>query len=75
MATNITTSPPIVEPAIVTAPLTAPVRTEPYTRTIPYRRIYVWELPVRLYHWINAASILLLFATGILIGWPQTLWM
>ncbi|MBS1795565.1 MAG: Ni/Fe-hydrogenase, b-type cytochrome subunit [Acidobacteria bacterium] len=40
-------------------------------QTIPYRRIYVWELPVRLYHWINALCILLLCISGYLIGNPQ----
>lgn len=42
---------------------------------IPYRRVYVWEIPVRLFHWINALCILLLFLTGLMIGAPQTLWM
>lgn len=44
-------------------------------QTIPYRRVYVWELPVRLFHWINALAILLLALTGYVIGAPQTLWM
>ena len=34
------------------------------------QRVYVWELPVRLYHWVNAVCILVLIATGILIGRP-----
>lgn len=33
-------------------------------------KVYVWELPVRLYHWINAAAIILLMVTGIYIGKP-----
>ncbi|ABB24307.1 Ni/Fe-hydrogenase, b-type cytochrome subunit [Pelodictyon luteolum] len=32
--------------------------------------IYVWRLPVRLYHWINAICITVLFATGIYIASP-----
>jgi Ni/Fe-hydrogenase 1 B-type cytochrome subunit len=44
-------------------------------QTIPYRRVYVWELPVRIFHWVNFAAILLLFTTGLLIGAPLTLWM
>jgi Ni/Fe-hydrogenase 1 B-type cytochrome subunit len=44
-------------------------------QTIPYRRVYVWEAPVRIFHWVNAAAILLLFLTGLLIGSPPTLWM
>jgi Ni/Fe-hydrogenase 1 B-type cytochrome subunit len=35
-----------------------------------YRRIYVWELPVRFYHWLNALCVLALIATGYLIGTP-----
>jgi Ni/Fe-hydrogenase 1 B-type cytochrome subunit len=34
------------------------------------RRIYVWELPVRFYHWINAAAVMVLVGTGIIIGRP-----
>jgi Ni/Fe-hydrogenase 1 B-type cytochrome subunit len=44
-------------------------------QTIPYRRVYVWELPVRIFHWVAAISIFLLAVTGLMIGWPQTLWM
>ncbi len=35
-----------------------------------YRRVYVWELPVRAYHWINAIALVLLCITGYLIGAP-----
>ncbi|HVE55893.1 MAG TPA: Ni/Fe-hydrogenase, b-type cytochrome subunit [Pyrinomonadaceae bacterium] len=42
-------------------------------QTIPYHRVYVWEFPVRLFHWINALCILLLAATGYLIGNPQAI--
>jgi Ni/Fe-hydrogenase 1 B-type cytochrome subunit len=37
---------------------------------IPYRRVYVWEFPVRLYHWVNAACVVALGITGYLIGNP-----
>ncbi len=37
------------------------------------RRVYVWELPVRLFHWVNAVCIVLLVATGILISRPLNL--
>lgn len=40
---------------------------------ISYKRVYVWELPVRLYHWINALAITVLVATGFLIGNPQAI--
>jgi len=33
-------------------------------------RIYVWQLPVRFYHWINALCVLVLAVTGYLIGAP-----
>jgi Ni/Fe-hydrogenase 1 B-type cytochrome subunit len=33
-------------------------------------RVYVWQLPVRLYHWINAFAVLALAVTGYLIGSP-----
>lgn len=32
--------------------------------------VYVWELPVRLFHWINALAITVLFTTGLYIGNP-----
>ncbi len=35
-----------------------------------YIRVYVWEVPVRLFHWLNALCILVLCATGFLIGHP-----
>lgn len=36
-------------------------------------RVYVWQLPVRFYHWINALSIVVLVITGYLIGSPPAL--
>ncbi len=36
------------------------------------RRVYVWQLPVRFYHWINALCILVLALTGYFIGNPLT---
>lgn len=32
--------------------------------------IYVWELPIRIFHWVNAACIMVLMVTGIYIGHP-----
>ena len=37
---------------------------------IEYRRVYVWEMPVRAYHWINAIALTMLCITGFLIGHP-----
>ncbi|MBL0154448.1 MAG: Ni/Fe-hydrogenase, b-type cytochrome subunit [Chitinophagaceae bacterium] len=34
------------------------------------RRVYVWEKPVRMYHWLNATVILVLIATGFYIANP-----
>ncbi len=34
------------------------------------RRVLVWEIPVRLFHWVTAVSILLLGLTGYYIGAP-----
>jgi len=38
----------------------------------PFRRIYVWELPVRIFHWVNALGLFLLIISGWLIGHPFT---
>ena len=35
-----------------------------------FKRIYVWQIPIRLFHWINAACIFILFTTGLYIGNP-----
>ncbi len=35
-----------------------------------FKRVYVWELPVRIYHWLNALCVLVLTVTGILIAHP-----
>lgn len=37
------------------------------------RRVYVWELPVRIYHWVNAAVMVALIATGFYIANPPAL--
>jgi Ni/Fe-hydrogenase 1 B-type cytochrome subunit len=37
------------------------------------RRVYVWQLPVRLYHWVNALVVFSLAATGYIIGRPVAL--
>ena len=37
---------------------------------MPTERVYVWEVPVRLTHWMNVAAILALSATGFYIGNP-----
>jgi Ni/Fe-hydrogenase 1 B-type cytochrome subunit len=36
-------------------------------------RAYVWEAPVRIFHWVNAAALVILCVTGYLIGHPLAL--
>jgi Ni/Fe-hydrogenase 1 B-type cytochrome subunit len=38
-----------------------------------YNRVYVWEFPVRLYHWINALCVVALIITGFIVGAPTTI--
>ena len=33
-------------------------------------RVYVWQIPVRVTHWLIAGSIILLSVTGLYIGRP-----
>lgn len=41
--------------------------------TSTFQRIYVWELPVRIYHWVTFVGIVALVGTGLLIGAPLAL--
>jgi Ni/Fe-hydrogenase 1 B-type cytochrome subunit len=41
--------------------------------TINFKRVYVWELPVRIFHWINALSITVLAVTGFIIANPPAI--
>jgi Ni/Fe-hydrogenase 1 B-type cytochrome subunit len=41
--------------------------------TTTMERVYVWQLPVRLYHWVNALCVLALCVTGYMIGRPLSL--
>ena len=38
------------------------------THKVPNREVYVWQLPVRFFHWINALAIAILCITGYIIG-------
>ncbi len=38
-----------------------------------FRRVYLWEWPVRIYHWLTAAAVTVLAGTGLLIGHPLAL--
>lgn len=44
--------------------------SETYAHAPTYYRLYVWEYPVRFFHWLNAACITALAITGYLIGTP-----
>jgi len=52
------------------APLHKP--PEPKGEVIPEltRRHYVWQLPIRITHWVNAIAIPILFFTGLFIATP-----
>jgi len=41
--------------------------------TQDYKRAYVWQLPVRIFHWVNALAITVLIITGLLISHPPAL--
>ena len=41
--------------------------------TTTFERVYIWERPVRLYHWTTALGVVVLVATGLLIGAPLAL--
>ena len=43
------------------------------TKITRYKEVYVWETPVRFYHWVNAFSVLILCITGYLIGNPPAI--
>jgi Ni/Fe-hydrogenase 1 B-type cytochrome subunit len=60
MSANLTTQPP--------GTLSLGIKQLP-----SFRRVYVWELPVRVFHWVNALAIALLAVTGYLIGNPQAI--
>ena len=38
-----------------------------------YYRLYVWEMPVRIFHWLDAVCVFLLIGTGWLIGSPHVI--
>jgi len=40
---------------------------------ISIRRVYVWQTPVRFYHWLNALVVVTLAITGYIIGSPPAI--
>ncbi len=51
---------------------TASLQVTPSTpvKNVSLAQVYVWELPVRITHWLIALSMVVLAATGIYIGYP-----
>jgi Ni/Fe-hydrogenase 1 B-type cytochrome subunit len=47
--------------------------SQKYLRIHRLRRVYVWELPVRIYHWLNALAIITLIVTGFWIADPPAI--
>lgn len=43
------------------------------TQTNDFKRVLVWELPVRLFHWLNALCITVLAITGFIIANPPAI--
>ena len=43
------------------------------SRKAPLREVYVWQLPVRIFHWVNAFVITVLCITGYIIGDPPAI--
>jgi len=44
-----------------------------YSKTYDFKRVLVWELPVRIFHWLNALCITVLAITGFIIADPPAL--
>ena len=43
------------------------------TQTYDFKRVLVWELPVRIFHWLNVICIAVLAVTGLIIANPPAL--
>lgn len=53
-----------------TAPVVPGARSVPRRPPVHYERVYVWQWPIRIFHWGMVASVTTLFATGWLIAYP-----
>lgn len=42
-------------------------------KTVSFNRAYIWQLPVRFFHWINGLAIVVLIITGFLIADPPAI--
>jgi Ni/Fe-hydrogenase b-type cytochrome subunit len=56
-------------------PRTPPGRSKPLATRLPregnYRWVYIWGKPMRIAHWLSAASFTTLIVTGLFIGMPN----
>lgn len=42
-------------------------------QTLNFKRAYVWQLPVRIFHWANALAITVLIVSGVIIANPPVI--
>ncbi|WP_188653171.1 Ni/Fe-hydrogenase, b-type cytochrome subunit [Yeosuana aromativorans] len=42
-------------------------------KTRNFKRVYVWEIPVRIFHWINVLALIILVLSGFLIANPPAI--
>lgn len=42
-------------------------------KTRNFKRVYVWEIPVRIFHWLNVLALIVLVLTGFLIANPPAI--
>ncbi len=42
-------------------------------KTFNFKRVYVWQLPVRIFHWTTVISIFAMILTGFLISYPPAI--
>lgn len=73
MAANLTGAPRGFTDAVDNSELKGPVIEKAFDMPTTYRRVYVWELPVRIFHWMNALVLLIMAGTGLLIAYPFVL--
>jgi Ni/Fe-hydrogenase 1 B-type cytochrome subunit len=50
--------------------LVAPGAPPEPAATTHYERVYVWQWPIRIFHWVTVLAVIVLFATGYFIAFP-----
>ncbi len=61
---------PAQHPPIVSGTIADPTDAREFARAHSIKSVYVYEAPVRIWHWINALAITVLAVTGYFIGSP-----